>query len=218
MARPTLIVLALVILLLPCAGPAARAQGAAPGWRIVLEGSPAPDSALDFTAMAPGWQVTAKATALAYDPANAWSGEDSLEAVVYLFSSRPGTGAGIMLGGSELGTASAHYVTFEVGPDGRYRITRRQRGVTTELIPWRASDAVPRHPGGQANVRAVLAVRSESSNVQFAVNGTVVATLPKIAVAPAGAAGFRIERGTSAHIATFSIGGRNVAPLRGRAS
>ena len=60
MARPTLIVLALVILLLPCAGPAARAQGAAPGWRIVLEGSPAPDSALDFTAMAPGWQVTAE--------------------------------------------------------------------------------------------------------------------------------------------------------------
>lgn len=217
MATPALNLVLLVIVLLPGARQG-RAQAVTPGWRIVLEGSPAPDSALDFTAMAPGWHATAKATALAYDPANMWSGEDSLEAVVYLFSSRPGTGAGIMLGGSNLGTASAHYVTFEFGPDGRYRITRRNRGVTTELIPWRASDAVPRHPGGQANVRAVLAVRSDSSNVQFAVNGTVVATLPKIAVAPAGAAGFRIERGTSAHIATFSIGGRNVAPLPGRAS
>lgn len=217
MARPAQIVTTLVTLLVT-AGPLARAQSVAPAWRIVLEGSPAPDSALDFTAMAPGWHVTARATALAYDPANAWSGGDSLEAVVYLFSSQPGTGAGLMLGGSDLGTDSAHYVTFEVGPDGRYRITRRQRGVTTELIPWRASEAVPRHPGGQANVRAVLAVRSDSSNMQFAVNGTVVATLPKIAVAPAGATGFRIERGTSAHIATFSIGGRNVAPMPARAS
>jgi len=209
---------ALAIVLLGSTGQGARAQDVRPGWRIVLEGSPAPDSALDFAAMAPGWHVTAKATALAYDPANAWSGQDSLEAVVYLFSSSPGTGAGIMLGGSNLGTPGAHYVTFEVGPDGRYRITRRDRGVTTELIPWRASDAVPRHPGGQGNVRAVLAVHSDSANVEFAVNGTVLATLPKIAVAPAGAAGFRIERGTSAHIATFSIGGRNVAPMPGRAS
>ena len=214
---PTQIGATLAILLLTT-GPLARAQLVAPAWRIVLEGSPAPDSALDFTAMAPGWHVTARATSLAYDPANAWSGDDSLEAVVYLFSSQPGTGAGLMLGGSELGTASAHYVTFEVGPDGRYRITRRNGGVTTELIPWRASDAVPRHPGGQANVRAVLAVHSDSSNIQFAVNGTVVATLPKIAVAPGGAAGFRIERGTSAHIATFSIGGRNVAPIPARTS
>src|SRR4029079_8580545 len=157
--------------------------------------------------------VTAKAAALAYDPANAWTGDDSIEAVVYLFSSAPGTGAGIMLGGNELGTGSAHYVTFEVGPDGRYRITRRSRGVTTELIPWRASDAVPRHPGGAANVRAVLTVRADSVNVQFQVNGTVLATLPRVSVAPAGAVGFRIERGTSAHIATSSIGVRSVAPM-----
>ena len=114
--------LALMTLLLTGAANALTAQAAQPraagGWRIVLEGSPAPDSALDFAAMAPGWQVTAKATALAYDPANAWTGDDSVEAVVYLFSSAPGTGAGIMLGGNELGTGSAHYVTFEIGPDG----------------------------------------------------------------------------------------------------
>ena len=210
--------LALMTLLLTGAANALTAQAAQGGWRIVLEGSPAPDSALDFAAMAPGWQVTAKATALAYDPANAWTGDDSVEAVVYLFSSAPGTGAGIMLGGNELGTGSAHYVTFEIGPDGRYRITRRSRGVTTELIPWRASDALPRHPGGQANIRAVLTVRADSLNLQFQVNGSVVATLPRSAVAPAGAVGFRVERGTSAHITTLSIGGRNVAPMPGRPS
>jgi hypothetical protein len=207
-----------MLALLMCAGTAAAAQETGAGWRIVLEGSPAPDSALDFAAMAPGWQLTARAAALAYDPDNAWTGNDSLEAVVYLFSSAPGTGAGIMLGGNDLGTGSAHYVAFEVGPDGRYRITRRSQGVTTELIPWHASEAVPRHPGGQGNVRAVLAVRSDSLNVRFQVNGTVVATLPRPSVAPAGAVGFRVERGTSAHITTFSIGGRNVAPVAGRPS
>ena len=36
---------------------------------------------------------------------------------------------------------------------------------------------------------------------------------PEIPADPVGAVGFRAERGTSAHIATLVIGGRNVAPV-----
>lgn len=207
----------LLLAALTCAAEAAQAQAREP-WHVVADAAPAPDSALAFAEMAPGWHATAKTGTLAFDPGNSWTGEDSLESVVYLFSSQPGTGAGIMLGGRDLGTSGAHYVAFIVGPDGRYQITRRNLGVTTALIPWRLNPAVPHHPGGQGNVRAVLAVRADSANVQFEVNGIVVATLPKIAVSPAGLVGVRVERGTSAHIATLSIGGRNVAPVPAKTS
>ena len=207
----------LLLAALTCVAQAAPAQGRAP-WHVVVEAAPAPDSALAFAEMAPGWHATARAGTVAFDPENTWTGEDSLESVVYLFSSQPGTGAGIMLGGRDLGTSGAHYVSFIVGPDGRYQITRRNLGVTTALIPWQANAAVPRHPGGQGNMRAVLAVRADSANVRFEVNGIVVATLPKIAVNPAGLVGVRVERGTSAHIATLSIGGRNVAPVPAKTS
>jgi hypothetical protein len=207
----------LALLLSAVPGSGVRAQSDS-SWRIVPEGAPARAAVGEFAPMAPGWHATAKAAGLVYDPAIVWSGDDSLQAVIYLFSDEPGTGAGLILAGHDLGTPAAHYLSFEVGPDGRYRITRRSNGVTTELIPWRATDALPRHPGGQANVRVVLDVHSTGADMQFGVNGTLVATLPKIAVGQPGAVGFRIERGTSAHIATFLIGGRNVAPAPARTS
>ncbi len=193
--------------------PRALAAQSDSGWRVVADPPAGAGSPMEFARMPPGWHATASSTALACNPANTWAGADSLESVVYLFSAEPGTGAGLFIGGRALGTAEAHYVAFVVGPDGRYRITRRKAGVTTDLVPWRASTAIPRHPGGQGNVRLVLAIHADSTDVVFAVNDTVVATLPRVAADPAGVVGFRAERGTSAHIATLEIGGRNVAPV-----
>jgi hypothetical protein len=214
MVRPILLT-ALVAL---AAGSASAQAGPRAAWRVVFDTRPAPDTAAPFVTMAPGWHAVAGSGMLAFDSTNSWRGDDSLESVLYLFSPTPGTGAGIMLGGRDLGTPTEHYVAFVVGPDGRYQIVRRSRGATTALIPWRVAAAAPKHPGGSGNVRVVLGVRADSVNLTFTINGSVVATLPKIAVEPAGTVGLRFERGTSAHIATLSIGDRNVAPTPARTS
>lgn len=208
--RLSFLSLALLARALGAQSAAAQSDG---GWRVLSDAPAATPAAMEFAPMAPGWHATARSASLACNPAVTWAATDSLESVVYLFSSEPGTGAGLLIGGQALGTAAARYVAFIVGPDGRYRITRRRADTTTDLVPWRASAAIPRHPGGQGNVRIVLAVHADSANVIFAVNDTVVATLPRIAADPVGAVGFRAERGTSAHIATLVIGGRNVAPV-----
>jgi hypothetical protein len=214
MSRP----IVFTALLAFAAGSASAQAGPRAAWRVVFDSRPPADTAAPFVTMAPGWHAVARSGMLAFDTTNSWRGDDSLESVVYLFSPAPGTGAGIMLGGRDLGTPAEHYVAFVVGPDGRYQIVRRSRGTTTALIPWRVTASAPKHPGGTGNVRIVLGVRADSVNLTFAINGSVVATLPKIAVDPAGTVGFRIERGTSAHIATLSIGDRNVAPTPARTS
>lgn len=208
----------LATLLAFTAGSASAQASPHAGWRLVFDSRPPADTAAPFVTMAPGWHAVARSGMLAFDTANAWRGDDSLESVLYLFSAAPGTGAGIMIGGRDLGTPAEHYVAFVVGPDGRYQITRRSRGTTTALIPWRAAASAPKHPGGTGNVRVVLDVRADSVNLTFAINGSVVATLPKIAADPAGTVGLRFERGTSAHIATLTIGDRNIAPTPAKTS
>lgn len=214
MPRP----IAFAALLVLAAGSASAQASRPAAWHLIFDARPAGDTAAPFVTMAPGWHAVAGTGMLAFDTTNSWSGDDSLESVLYLFSPAPGTGAGIMLGGRDLGTPAEHYVAFVVGPDGRYQIVRRNRGITTALIPWRAAASAPKHPGGTGNVRIVLGVRADSLNLNFTIDGFVVATLPKIAVQPAGTVGIRIERGTSAHIATLSIGERNVAPTPARTS
>lgn len=214
MPRP----IAFAALLVLAAGSASAQASRPAAWHLIFDARPAADTAAPFVTMAPGWHAVAGTGMLAFDTTNSWTGDDSLESVLYLFSPAPGTGAGIMLGGRDLGTPAEHYVAFVVGPDGRYQIVRRNRGITTALIPWRVAASAPKHPGGTGNVRIVLGVRADSLNLNFTIDGFVVATLPKIAVQPAGTVGIRIERGTSAHIATLSIGERNVAPTPARTS
>ena len=208
-----------LVSLLAFAAGSASAQASRPAaWRLIFDSRAPADTAVPFVTMAPGWHAVAGAGMLAFDTTNSWSGDDSLESVLYLFSSAPGTGAGIMLGGRDLGTPAEHYVAFVAGPDGRYQIVRRSHGTTTALIPWRAAAFAPKHPGGTGNVRIVLGVQADSANLTFTIDGGVVAILPKVAVQPSGTVGLRIERGTSAHIATLSIGARNVAPTPARTS
>jgi hypothetical protein len=191
----------------------AAAQPAAPrpaGWRVAVDAGGA-DSALAFETMRPGWHLTAGPAAVVYEPSGGSAGRFTVESEVVLFSAAPGTGAGIALGVAPAARLPDH-TAFVVGPDGRFRVTRRDAVGDRPLVAWTAHPAVARHPGGRATVRERLAVRVAPDSVRFDVNGQQVAALPRAAVQPEGAVGLRVEPATNVHVATLVLDGRNLAP------
>ena len=122
-------------------------------------------------------------------------------------------GLGIAVGGDSLTDGAPRYTAFIVGPDGRYRVTRREGTTVRDLVPWTAHAAIARHPSGEANVKLALAVVADGATVRFEVNGATVAELPRAAVQPDGVVGLRVDPGVNAHVATLALGERNVAPV-----
>ncbi|MDF1503974.1 hypothetical protein [Roseisolibacter sp. H3M3-2] len=202
---------------LACAGAAPLAAQAAhrpAAWRTVPDVAGTPDSALAFVTMPPGWHLTAEGSGgVLWDPAHAApAGAFVLESEQFLFSLRPGTGTGLLVGGRSLGAADARWTAFVVGPDARYRVLRHEGGATRELVPWTAHAAIPPHEVGKPNVKLVLGVAGDARVVRFTVNGAAVAELPRATVAPEGTIGLRVEPGANAHVATLTLDGKNVAP------
>jgi hypothetical protein len=201
-------------LLVPAARAAAQEPPVRPAtWRTALDSAGAPDTLLAFTRMPPGWHVTAGPGGVLYDPANSAREGFRVSSELYLFSSTPATGVGVVVGGEALAGAAPRYTAFVVGPDGRYRVTRREGAEVRDLVPWTAHPAIAKHPGGEQNVREVLVVVGEGERVRFEVNGAVVTELPRAEVRPDGVVGLRVDGGVNAHVATLAIGERNVAPV-----
>lgn len=181
-----------------------RAQAHPAGWETTPLTAAPVDSA-SFVTMPPGWHVTLPASAALANPEH--TAADSVSSTFFLFSSAPGTGFGVSVGGPGRRTA------FVVGPDGRYRITRHgPRGGSREIRPWTEHAAVARHPGGEANVRQRVSVAARGTDVVFSVNGQEVAVLPRAEAEVSGAAGFHAEGAVNVHAATLELDGRNVAP------
>jgi hypothetical protein len=214
MVRPLLAAALTAASLAPLGHAAAQARPARPAaWRTVLDSAGAPESALAFSTMPPGWHVTAGPGGVLYDPANGAAGSFRVASQLFLFSSTPAAGLGVVVGGEALDGRTPRYTAFIVGPDGRYRVTRREGATVRDLVPWTAHPAIARHPGGDENVKATLAVVADSAAVRFEVNGAVVTELPRAAVQPDGVVGLRVDPGVNAHVATLALGERNVAPV-----
>lgn len=182
-------------------------------WRAAFDTAGVPDSALAFAAMPPGWHLTAPATGgMVWDPAHVVRGTPRIESELFLFAKEPGTGTGLLVGGQALGESGARWTAFVAGPDGRYRVVRRDGAAVRELVPWTAHPAIPVRPADRANVKLVLGVEGAGDAVRFLVNGAAVAELPRAAVQPDGVVGFRLEPGANTHVSTLRLDGRNVAP------
>ena len=197
---------------LPCAG---LAQTPA-GWRVIADGGERGTTALSFETMAPGWHVTAGPPAMLFDPRHAVSGPARTDSEFFLFTSTPGSGFGVLFGGRDLGSPNGRYAAVIVGPDGRYRVIKRDGATVRDLVPWTAHEAVAKHPGGEANVKQLVSITTDDRVVRVAINGMVVTELSRAAVQPDGIVGFAIDRGVNVHASTLVIGAKNVAPVRGR--
>ncbi|MBI3789861.1 MAG: hypothetical protein HY275_03180 [Gemmatimonadetes bacterium] len=204
--------------LLAVAPLAAGAQGPAraPGWTVRFDRPGIPDSAVAMGAMAPGWHVTSKSwavPAIAYDAALSGGRTFKLESEIIFFVGTGTAGAGVTISGRALETEAPRFVAFTVFPDGRFSITRYTGAQREQLVLPTVEAAIAKHPGGTVQVKNVLAIEGDERFVTFRVNAQQVARLPRAVVDPGGTVGLRLEPGVNAHITSFVLDGRNVAPM-----
>lgn len=98
---------------------------------------------------------------------------------------------GLMLGGSNMGTATMSYTYFLVRNTGEFYIANWEGARPTAVVPWTANAAIVKQ-GGDGKQTNTLSVQVQGDNVIFSVNGTEVSRQPKSKVHADGQFAFRI--------------------------
>jgi hypothetical protein len=199
----------LVIALSVLAAPAAAQLTRPPQWHVRFDRAGVADSTIEFVGMPPGWHITTQSGAFLYDPAMRVAGSFRAEYESFLF---PGTalgGHGLFVGGRDLDGPAPAYVALLVSRDGRFTVERRDRSGTHALVAWRRDTAVTPHPGGNNDVRNVLAVDVDPDSLGFMVNGTLVARVARPAEL-GDHIGLRVSDSLNVHVSRVSVmwGGR----------
>jgi len=159
------------------------------GWKVRPDRSTSasdPDAAGDikFTAAGTGFHATAPQAAVFWNPANKATGSYTLKGTFTLLKPSGHTNYyGLVFGGSDLDGPAQSYLYFLVAQDGSWLIKRRNGDAATENVsPKTPSDAVKK-PDASGKSTNALEVRVLADKIEFAVNGTVVTTIPKTGVA-----------------------------------
>jgi hypothetical protein len=163
----------------------ASLQAQAPrGWLARIDRSTDasdPDAAgdLKFTPMGSGFHMVTPKAAVLWNPANKVTGNYTLKATFKLIKS---TGYyeyfGLIFGGSGLEGPNQRYIYFMVNDDGTWLVKRRSGTLADEMSKKTFNSWIKRtHLFG--NSTNILEVRVTQDAVAFAVNGNVVATIPK---------------------------------------
>jgi len=119
---------------------------------------------------------------------------------------------GVFVGGRNLGQPDQTYTYFLVRGTGEYLVKRRVGEETETLVDWTANDAVrgATSEGDEPSASNTLSVRVEGDEVRFAVNGTVVETLPRDDVRPHGLAGVRVNHRLDVTVRDWRVTGEQV--------
>ncbi len=165
----------------------------------------APDSALYFVTMAPGWHITSGPSAILYDPARVARGEYRVRAEIVLFPGDRREGFGVFVGGENLEAANQSYLYFLIRKDGRFLIKHRAGSDTHVLTPWTEHSAIVKHPGGEERVENVLEIVAGAEQVAFLINGEEVASLPRGEMNVDGIVGLRVNHGLDLHVTDLSV-------------
>lgn len=201
-------VLRTLTMLVLAVAPALPAQeGERPaGWKVRFDRPGAPDSALFFVSMPPGWHITTGPAGIFYDPANAAQGRYRLEATVFLFDPgrRHREAYGVFFGGADLEGAEQAYAYFLIRDTGEFLVKLRRGAETETVVPWTASAAIARHPGGDQQARSALAVECGADAVDFYVNGEKVTSVPRGRIPTDGIYGLRVNHNLNLHVSALS--------------
>ncbi len=166
---------------------------------------PAPDSALYFVTMTPGWHITTGPSSIIYDPSRVARGEYRVRSEIFLFPGDRREGFGVFIGGENLEAANQSYLYFLIRKDGHFLIKHRAGSDTHVLTPWTQHAAIVKHPGGKENVKNVLEIVTGTGQVDFLVNGEKVASLPRGQLTVDGVVGLRVNHGLDLHVTDLSI-------------
>jgi hypothetical protein len=192
-----------------------------PDWRWRLDApaqlvtaQPASDSTWQFVGMPPGWHVTTGPGVVLFHPAERATGRYSLSSDFVLFPNPSDSPYGLVLGGSDLGSASEPSIAVQLRRDGAVRIAAERDGNEQVLAAWRTHAAIRPHPGtGTVSNRLRVAVAPDS--VRVFVNDSAIVAVPASGLRLDGQYGFRIGARLNMHITTLDHT-RHLAPGRGR--
>jgi hypothetical protein len=173
-------------------------------WKVRFD-QPAPDTAIYFVSMPPGWHITTGPAAILYDPDQRAEGDYRVEAAVDLFPGERREGFGVFVGGDHLEGADQSYLYFLIRKDGNFLIKRRKGSDTEVLVPWTLHDAIVKHEGGEGTAKNTLAIECDSDQVRFFVNGSEVKSLPRADLAVDGVVGLRVNHRLNIHVSSLEV-------------
>src|SRR5437867_3824684 len=154
------------------------------GWKVRADRSTSasdPDAAgaIKFVTTASGFHATTPQAAVFWNPANTITGNYSLKGTFKLLKPSGHTNYyGLVFGGSDLEGANQNYLYFLVAQDGSWLVKRRTGEATEDVVRKTPNDAVKK-PDASGQSTNALEVRVQADKVEFAVNGTVVGSVPK---------------------------------------
>jgi hypothetical protein len=169
------------------------------GWKMRVDRSTEasdPDAPGDikFVTMGSGYHATNPKAAVYWNPANQATGSYTLKGTFTLMKpSGHNNYYGLVFGGSGLEGAQQSYLYFVVAQNGSWLIKRRDGDATSNVSPKTPNDAVKK-PDDTGKSTNTLEVKVGGDKVDFVVNGTVVHSEPKTALAKTdGTYGIRVN-------------------------
>lgn len=160
-----------------------------------------------FVNMTPGWHITTGPAAIFHHPGLVSDGSHKVEATIHLFD--PGDrleAYGVFFGGSNLDGDDITYDYFLLRNSGEYLIKRREGAETAIIVDWTAHDVIEVFgPDTESTATNTLSVSITGPTVDFAVNGTVVASVPAADLKTTGFAGLRINHALNVHVSNVSV-------------
>jgi hypothetical protein len=178
-----------------------------PDWKVRADKAGADLTKLEFVSMAPGWHVTTGPSVSLWNPATTAKGSFSVTSKIWLFkpSGAHAEGFGLLVGGSDLDGPAQRYTYFLVRNDGKYLIKERNGTETKDIVPWTASPAIKTHDGKVDNIDNTLSVTATDKSVDFAINGTQVASKPRASMPVDGIVGLRVNHNLNIHVQTLEV-------------
>jgi hypothetical protein len=182
------------------------------GWKVRGDHStdasdPDAAGAIKFVTSGSGFHATNPMASIYWNPANTATGNYNLKGTFKLIKSGGyNEYYGLIFGGNGLDGAAQSYLYFMVTDDGTYLIKRREGSSTQGVSPKTPSPAVKK-PDSNGSATNALEVRVKADKIDFVINGTVVASLPKTGAAAKtdGIYGIRINHQLDVQIDDFAM-------------
>lgn len=169
-------------------------------------GADASKADIFFVNMTPGWHVTTGPAAIFYHPDSTASGAYRARMLVHLFDPKGRNEAfGMFAGGGGLEGPNQTYDYFLIRNSGEFLIKRREGAKTSLIRDWTKSDAIVPWSEGKSSVPNDLVIEARAAEVEFRINGTTVATLPRAEVRTDGIVGLRVNHRLNLHIEDLSV-------------
>jgi hypothetical protein len=203
--RHALIALVLALAVVPLVAQAPK------GWKMRVDRSTSaqdPDApgAIKFMQMGSVLHAINPQAAVYWNPSNTASGAYTLKGTFTLMKPSGHTNYyGLVFGGSDLEGGAQKYTYFLVAQDGTWLVKKRDGEAATDVLPKTPNAAVKKPDSSGKSVNA-LEVRVGADKIDYVVNGTVVNSTPKSAVARAdGVYGVRVNHQLEVHIDGLAV-------------